>query len=87
MDDAAAAAMLADGPGIPTASLSHVEHHFGDRPDVLEAIRELRRQKATYARIATLLKKHTGIAISKESVAGWLSKQDLSGRPGESPSD
>ncbi len=72
-----AALILGEGPSPPPCSVSKIVHHFGDQPDVLEAIRELRRLKSTYAHIARVIQKHSGIKISPEAVKSWLDNQQV----------
>ena len=74
--DELAAAMLAEPPGKAATSVHKVVAMFGDRPDVLDAIRTLRGQGYTYERIAAIVNKHNKPeTISPEAIRNWLKAQ------------
>lgn len=60
------------------AKLTGVERIFGDRPEVLEAIKSARRdRKLSYQTIATTLSTEADISISDGAVRNWLSKNGI----------
>lgn len=63
---------------IPTmnSSVHKIVVLFGDQPDVLEAIREARKRKCSYAQIAKTLSTPV-MPVSESAVKSWLQTQGI----------
>lgn len=63
---------------VPTmnSSIHKIVMLFGDQPDVLEAIREARRRRCSYAQIAKTLSSPDA-AVSESAVKSWLQAQGI----------
>ena len=75
--DALADALLTYEPPPPKSALGKIETYFGDRPEVLEAIRVARVERGLSHRQISEVLSQAGKPISKNAVAHSLEKQGI----------
>jgi hypothetical protein len=76
MSDPLAEALLTDDVPKQLRRFKVVEL-FGDRPEVLEAIRELRRRGVSYRQMSKRVQQISGEYVTPNAFMNWLDSEDM----------
>jgi hypothetical protein len=77
MSDPIAEALLTEETDPKGGRKFRVVELFGDQPEVLDAIRQLRLSGVSYRQLSKRVKKVTGHHVTPNAFMNWLDSQDI----------